>query len=177
LCSLLNSSHSSTTGYRNPKLYDDAFTNQESQSDLYDYASTNKNSRPNLDETASTNQHSPSNLYDNASSNKNDRLKLGETSSTNQNSQHNPYDNAFNEYESQQAFEEDRGGKLEDEDELEGEDDENAKSKQLFGLGSYPFHHHFPFGAGYLDPSQLYQQYIPEIDMQVKGKYRGHYTH
>jgi hypothetical protein len=168
LCSLLNSSHSSTTSYRNPKLYDEAFTNQESQSDLYDYASTNKNSRPSLDETASANQNSPSNLYDNASSNKNGLLKLGETSSTNQNSQHNPYDDAFNEYEPQQAFEEDRGGKFEDEEEeFEEEDDENAKSKQLFGLGSYPFHHHFPFGAGYLDPSQLYQQYIPEIDMQV----------
>ncbi len=172
MCSLLNSSHFSTTSYqyRNPKLYDDAFTEEESQSDLYDFASTNKNSRPSLDETASTNQHSPSNLYDNASSNKNDRLKLDETSSTNQNNNHKLYDNAFNEYESQEVFEEERGGKLEDEDELEGENDENAQSKQLFGLGSYPFHHHFPFGAGYLDPSQLYQQFIPEIDMQVKGK-------
>ena len=51
-----------------------------------------------------------------------------------------------------------------------GEEDE-AKAKQLFGLGGYGYHQHSPFAAGYLDPSQLYQQYpqyLPEIDIQVQ---------
>jgi hypothetical protein len=70
------------------------------------------------------------------------------------------FDEAF------QADTEDTGGQLED-----AEIDEDARPKQLFGLGGpYGYHQHSPFTAGYLDPSQLYQQYpqyLPEIDFQV----------
>ena len=94
------------------------------------------------------------------------------TSAIQSNRQPKLYDQTFLADDKQQLLtaEDDRGGQLGD----EAEEDE-AKPKQLFGVpGPFGYYHHLPFSAGYLDPSQLYQQYaqyIPEIDMQVDVKY------